>query len=196
MPKTVDVCGTEVSLDLKSDYSEGILSDSVNSKSLLENLVRNNSECTGFLMWFSVFCMTCIFKPTKRSKYVYSLLLFNESQVTNCYHYPSSRYPGPIETLSREIFSLPKLDLHIVHVNDTLSFVISAFSTLHTILLHTTNSAAILMISIIVKNGEELISKVLLRAPRWTWQMFIQKDKTKLIKFLKITPKFANLNAP
>ena len=81
LPKTVDVCGTEVSLDLKSDYSEGILSDSVDSKSLLENLVRNNSECTGFLMWFSVFCMTCIFKPTKRSKYVYSLLLFNESQL-------------------------------------------------------------------------------------------------------------------
>ena len=81
LPKTVDVCGTEVSLDLKSDYSEGILSDSVNSKSLLENLVRNNSECTGFLMWFSVFCTTCIFKPTKRSKYIYSLLLFNKSQL-------------------------------------------------------------------------------------------------------------------
>ena len=53
LPKTVDVSGTEVSLDLKSDYSEGILSDSVDSKSLLKNLVRNNSECTGFLMWFS-----------------------------------------------------------------------------------------------------------------------------------------------
>ena len=78
LPKTVDVCGTEVRLDLKSDYSEGILSDSVDGKSLLENV---NSECTGFLMWFSVFCMTCIFKPTKRSKYVYSLLLFNESQL-------------------------------------------------------------------------------------------------------------------
>ena len=78
LPKTVDVCGTEVRLDLKSDYSEGILSDSVDGKSLLENV---NGECTGFLMWFSVFCMTCIFKPTKRSKYVYSLLLFNESQL-------------------------------------------------------------------------------------------------------------------
>ena len=67
LPKTVDVRGTERCLDLKSNYcSEGILSDSVNSKSLLENLVRNNSECTRFLMWFSVFCMTCIFKNTKR----------------------------------------------------------------------------------------------------------------------------------
>ena len=117
-------------------------------------------------------------------------------QVINCYHYPSSRYPGPLETLSREIFSSPKLDLHIVRVNDTSSFVIFAFSALHTILQHTTNSAAILMISIIVRNGKELTSKVLLRAPRWTWQMFIQKDKTKLIKFLKIATKIANLNAP
>ena len=58
------------------------------------------------------------------------------------------------------------------------------------------NSAAILMISIIVKNGKELTSKVLLRAPRWTWQMFIQKDQTKLIQFLKIAAKIANLNAP
>ena len=32
-----------IALDLKSDYSEEILSDSVDSKSILENLVRNNS---------------------------------------------------------------------------------------------------------------------------------------------------------
>ena len=81
MPKTVDVCGTKVSLDLKSDYSEGILSDLVDNRSLLENLIRNSNEYTGFLMWFSVFCMTCVFKPTKRSKYIYFLLLFNESQL-------------------------------------------------------------------------------------------------------------------
>ena len=83
-----------------------------------------------------------------------------------------------------------------MRVNDTLSFVISAFSALHTILLHTTNSAAILMISIIVKNGKELTSKVLLSTPRWTWQMFIQRDKTKFIIFLKIATKIPNLNAP
>ena len=65
LPKTVDVCRTEVSLDLKSDCSEGILLDSVDSKSLLENLVRNNSECTGFLMWLSVFYMTCTLNPQK-----------------------------------------------------------------------------------------------------------------------------------
>ena len=83
-----------------------------------------------------------------------------------------------------------------MRVNDTSSFIISAFSALHTILLHTTNSTAILMISIIVKNGKELTSKVLLSTPRWTWQMFIQRDKTKFIIFLKIATKIANLNAP
>ena len=32
-------------------------------------------------MWFSVFCVTYIFKHTKRSKYVHSLWVFNESQM-------------------------------------------------------------------------------------------------------------------
>ena len=68
MPKTLDVCGTEVSLHHKSDCSKGILSDSVDSKSFLETLVRNNSECTGFLMWFSVFCSNFLeLSPSSRS---------------------------------------------------------------------------------------------------------------------------------
>ena len=45
------------------------------------------------------------------------------TRVTNCYHYTSSRYPGPIETLSREIFSsrnliyilCSSLFLHLAH---------------------------------------------------------------------------------
>ena len=53
---------------MKSNCREGILSDSVDSKSFVENLVRNNNECAGFLMCFSVclfvslfvFCMTSI----------------------------------------------------------------------------------------------------------------------------------------
>ena len=32
-------------------------------------------------MWFSDFCMTFILKPTKRSKYVYFLLVCNESRM-------------------------------------------------------------------------------------------------------------------
>ena len=74
----------------------------------------------------------------------------------------------------------PRLNLiYILCVqNGTSSFVIFAFSALHTISQHTTNSTAILMISIIVRSGKELTSKVLLRAPRWTWQMFMIKKKS------------------
>ena len=39
----VDLCETDVSLAHKSDCREGILSDVVDSKSFVENLVRNNS---------------------------------------------------------------------------------------------------------------------------------------------------------
>ena len=174
LPKTVDVCGTEVSLDLKSDYSERILSDSVDSKSLFENLVRNNSEYTGFLMWFSVFCTTCTFQTTKRSKYVYSLLLFNESQL------PLIEYAKTVNSTASLVAAISNIQkLHNAGGYNKIQFI-------------TCSAKAVVRaerkkISIIVKNGKELTSKVLLRAPRWTWQMFIQKDKTKLIKFLKIT---------
>ena len=82
MPKTVDLRGTGVSLAHKSDWSEGILSDSIDSKSFLENLVTNNNERTGFLMCFSDFFLyDMYFFPTQSSKDLYSLLAFNESQV-------------------------------------------------------------------------------------------------------------------
>ena len=79
-PKTVHVCGAEVSLELLSDCFEGLLSDSVHSKSILQDIIIKNSDYTGFVMWFSGYCISCIFKPTKKSKYLYSLLNFNQSR--------------------------------------------------------------------------------------------------------------------
>ena len=69
--------GTEVNLDNLFE-SEGTLTDSPQSESILENDMIYNSECIGFSISFSSHCITCIFKPTKRSKYVYFLLLYNE----------------------------------------------------------------------------------------------------------------------
>ena len=46
---------------MKSNCREGILSASVDSKSFVENLVRNNNECTGFFMCFSVCLLVCLF---------------------------------------------------------------------------------------------------------------------------------------
>ena len=83
LPKTVDVCGAEVSFNVPSDNKEGLLCDSVQSKSILEDAIINNSECTGFLMWLPYYCISCIYKPTKKSKYTYSLLVYNENHKNN-----------------------------------------------------------------------------------------------------------------
>ena len=77
LPRTVDVCETEVNLD-NLFKSEGLLTDSLQSKSILENEIIHDSECTGFLISFSLYCISCTFKPTKRSEYMYSPLLYNE----------------------------------------------------------------------------------------------------------------------
>ena len=82
LPKTVDVFGAEVILEVLSDSSEGVLSDSLQGKLMLQNIIVNNSECTGFLMRFSCYCISCIFKPTKKSKYLYCLLAYDENHET------------------------------------------------------------------------------------------------------------------
>ena len=71
LPRTVDVCETEVNLDNLFE-SEGLLTDSLQCKSILENEIIHNSECTGFLSSFSLYCNSCTFKPTKRSNFMYS----------------------------------------------------------------------------------------------------------------------------
>ena len=39
----------------------------------------NNDDCTGFLMWLPCYCISCIYKPTKKSRYMYSFLVYNEN---------------------------------------------------------------------------------------------------------------------
>ena len=39
----------------------------------------NNDEYTGFLMWIPCYCLSWIYKPTKKSRYFYSLLVYNEN---------------------------------------------------------------------------------------------------------------------
>lgn len=82
LPEIVNICETEVSVYYLNSKTEGtLLSSSVQSKSSLENLIIDNSDCTGFLMWFASYFISCIYKPTSKSKYVYSLLTYDESQV-------------------------------------------------------------------------------------------------------------------
>ena len=49
---------------------KGELSDS-ESISMLNDIIRNNTDNSGFVMWFSSYCISCIFKPTKKSKHMY-----------------------------------------------------------------------------------------------------------------------------
>ena len=74
LPKTIDVCGNEVSLLVSNEYCE-VLSCTLQSKSILEDSILNN-EYTGFFMSFESFCISCILKCTNRSKYLYSFLVY------------------------------------------------------------------------------------------------------------------------
>ena len=58
LPKTVDICEAEPGFHVLSDNKEGLLCDSVRSKSILENAIINNDECTGFLMWLHCYCIS------------------------------------------------------------------------------------------------------------------------------------------
>ena len=62
---SLDICG---SVQLKAQ-SYGMLSGSLNNtKNKLENLIFNNSSGnTGFLLWLSSYCITCIFQQTEQS---------------------------------------------------------------------------------------------------------------------------------
>ena len=57
LPRTVDVCETEVNLDNLFE-SEGLLTDSLQCKSILENEIIHNSECTGF--WHHFLCTATV----------------------------------------------------------------------------------------------------------------------------------------
>jgi len=61
-----------------------------------------NSERTSFLMWFSCCCVSCIFKPKKISKYLYSLLAYDENPVTPIQH-TKNIYgtASPVEAISK-----------------------------------------------------------------------------------------------
>ena len=65
-PKSVDVCGAEVSLSvLVRNGSEGVLFHSRQSKSIRQTFIESNSECTGFLMGFPSIVSVVSLNPQK-----------------------------------------------------------------------------------------------------------------------------------
>ena len=75
LPNMIDVCGTEVTYVCNSTM-KGELCDSSESISMLNGIIRNNTDNSGFVMWFSSYCISCIFKPTKKSKHMYCMVVY------------------------------------------------------------------------------------------------------------------------
>ena len=119
LPKSVDFCGVEVILDLKGDIIEGVLLESVQSKSVLQNIIKNKSEFTGFLIWFASFGVSCISKSIPKRKYVYSLLVYDESQMTPV------QYTNNINRIACPVRLLEMFKKHLIQQN------ISKYSLCH-----------------------------------------------------------------
>ena len=101
LPRTVDVSKAEVSFNVLSDTKEVLLCDSVQSKSIPENAIVYNDECTGFLMWLLCYCISSIYKPTKKSKYLFSLLVYNEHHIQTIQYTKSiNGTASPVEVVS------------------------------------------------------------------------------------------------
>ena len=77
---SVQVCGAEISVVLNTQ-SHGMLSfNSQETKRKLETLILGNyCKNTGFLLWLSSYCITCIFRQTARAKYTFSLLTYDDT---------------------------------------------------------------------------------------------------------------------
>ena len=88
LPNMIDVCGTEVTC-VCSSTMKGELSDSSESISMLNDIIRNNTENSGFVKWFSSYCISCIFKPTKKSKHMYCMVVYDPSKMPSI-HYISN----------------------------------------------------------------------------------------------------------
>ena len=111
---SLDICGVEISVQLKAQ-SYGMLSGSLNNtKNKLENLIFNNySGNTEFLLWLSSYCITCIFQQTVRAKYIFSLLTYKDTCEPAIQQIKISGLPSLVQAISNIVTK--KLKTDIVH---------------------------------------------------------------------------------
>ena len=111
---SLDICSVEISVQLKAQ-SYGMLSGSLNNtKNKLENLIFNNySGNTGFLLWLSSYCITCIFQQTVRAKYMFSLLTYEDTCEPAIQQIKISGLPSLAQAISNIVTR--KLKTDIVH---------------------------------------------------------------------------------
>ena len=85
-----------------------------NTKNKLENLIFNNySGNTGFLLWLSSYCITCIFQQTVRAKYMISLLTYEDTCEPAIQQIKITGLPSLVQAISNIV--IKKLKIDIVH---------------------------------------------------------------------------------
>ena len=109
---SLDICAVEISVQLKAQ-SYGILSGSLNNtKNKLENLIFDNySGNTGFLLWLSSYCITCIFEQTVRAKYMFSLLTYEDTCEPAIQQIKISGLPSLVQAISNIVTKKLKTDI-------------------------------------------------------------------------------------
>ena len=117
LSKTVDICGAEVSFHVLSDDKEGLLCDSIQRKSILENAIINSYECTRFLMWLPCYYISCIYKATKKSNYIYTLLVYSENHKQTIQFSKNINGTASLAEAVRNasLLGITKYNLHHVH---------------------------------------------------------------------------------
>jgi len=80
IPSTIDICGAEVTCVTDTTIN-AVLYDSMESKSNLASIIDENiTKSTGLLIWFPTYCICCIFKTKRKSKFTYFFLLYDKSK--------------------------------------------------------------------------------------------------------------------
>jgi len=109
------VCGAQVALTLCSNTSNGVLLNIYQSKNTLREFIINNHETTGLVMSFLSYAIGCIFKHSKTSKYVNSLLIYYETKS----HQPQFiKNINGVKSLVDEIFNINEQFPFAQHEND------------------------------------------------------------------------------
>ena len=88
MPHIINICGAAVDVVFNARHQGTLFSNSVSSKHVLEKLILDNTtENTGFLLWLSTYCLSCIFQhvDNKNQKTKYFLVASNEKQTINLF---------------------------------------------------------------------------------------------------------------
>ena len=86
LPKSINIFGAQIGINVYATY-EGELKDILQNKSIIEDHIKQNNDCTGFEFCFLCYVISCIYMPTKKSKHVYFILLSANQSVLISYYF-------------------------------------------------------------------------------------------------------------